>query len=85
MRTLAIVKGISFHTVGSHSHATEIVLVKSHRRSRKSEIALDPLADGVVISHKEGHDRGIASNHGDPEHLWSRFSFLPYSRGSDLK
>ena len=31
---------------------------------------LDPLADGVVISHKEGHSRGIASNHGDPEHLW---------------
>ncbi len=32
--------------------------------------SLDPLADGVVISHKEGHSRGIASNHGDPEHLW---------------
>ena len=31
---------------------------------------LDPLADGVIVSHKEGHDRGIASNHGDPEHLW---------------
>lgn len=34
--------------------------------------ALDPLADGVIISHKEGHARGIASNHGDPEHLWSQ-------------
>lgn len=32
---------------------------------------LNPLADGVIISHKEGHARGIASNHGDPEHLWS--------------
>ncbi len=31
---------------------------------------LNPLADGVIISHKEGHARGIASNHGDPEHLW---------------
>lgn len=31
---------------------------------------LDPLADGVVISHKEGHDRKIASGHGDPDHLW---------------
>lgn len=31
---------------------------------------LDPLGDGVIISHKEGHERGIASNHGDPEHLW---------------
>ncbi len=32
--------------------------------------SMDPLADGVVISHKEGHSWGIASNHGDPEHLW---------------
>lgn len=31
---------------------------------------LNPLKDGVIISHKEGHARGIASNHGDPEHLW---------------
>ena len=34
------------------------------------EYDLNPLADGVVISHAEGHKRGIASNHGDPEHLW---------------
>lgn len=32
---------------------------------------LDPTADGVIISHKEGHSRGIASNHDDPEHLWN--------------
>lgn len=36
------------------------------------EFNLDPLADGVIISHKEGHKRGIASNHGDPEHLWNQ-------------
>ena len=35
---------------------------------------LDPMADGVIISHKEGHARGIASNHGDPEHLWNGLS-----------
>ena len=34
---------------------------------------LDPLADGVIISHSEGCKRGIASNHGDVEHLWSKF------------
>ena len=32
---------------------------------------LNPTADGVIISHREGHTRGIASNHGDPEHLWN--------------
>lgn len=36
------------------------------------QYSLDPLADGVIISHKEGHKRGIASNHGDPEHLWNQ-------------
>lgn len=36
------------------------------------EYNLNPLADGVIISHKEGHKRGIASNHGDPEHLWKQ-------------
>ena len=36
------------------------------------QYSLNPLADGIVISHKEGHARGIASNHGDPEHLWSQ-------------
>ena len=33
---------------------------------------LNPLADGVIISHHEGCLRGIASNHGDPEHLWNQ-------------
>ena len=37
-----------------------------------STYKLDPLEDGVIISHKEGNKRGIASNHGDPEHLWNQ-------------
>ncbi len=35
------------------------------------EFGLNPLGDGVIVSHKEGHDRGIASGHGDPDHLWN--------------
>ena len=35
--------------------------------------ALDPLADGVIISHAEGAARGIASAHADPTHLWRAF------------
>jgi hypothetical protein len=42
------------------------------------EFKLDPLKDGVIISHSEGHKRGIASNHGDPEHLWKGLN-LPYT------
>ena len=32
---------------------------------------LDPLSDGVIIGHAEGHRRGVASNHADPEYLWN--------------
>lgn len=35
------------------------------------EFHLNPLADGVIISHREGYERGIASGHSDPEHLWN--------------
>lgn len=26
-----------------------------------------------IISHKEGHAKGLASNHGDPEHWWAKY------------
>jgi N-acetylmuramoyl-L-alanine amidase len=34
---------------------------------------LDPLADGVVICHKEGYQRGVASNHSDVLHWFPKF------------
>lgn len=34
---------------------------------------LDPLADGVIIGHAEGHRRGVASNHADPAYLWDTY------------
>ena len=37
------------------------------------QYALDPLADGVIISHAEGAARGVASHHADPAHLWQAF------------
>ena len=37
------------------------------------QYALDPLADGVIISHAEGAARGVASHHADPTHLWRAF------------
>ena len=39
---------------------------------------LDPLKDGVIISHWEGYRRGIASSHQDPEHFWTGMG-LPYT------
>ena len=37
------------------------------------EYNLDPLADGVVICHSEGYQRGIASNHGDVMHWFPKY------------
>ena len=34
---------------------------------------LDPAQDGVLIGHAEGHRRGVASNHADPELLWRTY------------
>ncbi len=42
------------------------------------EYGLNPLAEGVILSHSEGYKKGLASNHGDPEHLWKGLK-LPYT------
>lgn len=37
------------------------------------QYGLDPAQDGVIIGHAEGHRRGVASNHADPELLWNAY------------
>ena len=37
------------------------------------QYGLDPAQDGVIIGHAEGHRRGVASNHADPEALWNAY------------
>ena len=38
---------------------------------------LDPLTS--IISHAEGYKLGVASNHGDPTHLWNKYPELGYT------
>ena len=45
---------------------------------------LDPLTDGVIISHSEGRMRGVASAHADPEHLWKPFGLTMYEFRQDV-
>lgn len=42
------------------------------------KFGLNPADEGVIISHKEAHDMGIASNHVDPTHLWTGLN-LPFT------
>lgn len=37
------------------------------------EFQLDPLKEGVIISHSEAHKQGKGSNHADVEHIWVKF------------
>ena len=46
---------------------------------------LDPEKDGVIISHSEGHKRGIASNHGDVEHIWNKYGLTMAQFRRDIK
>lgn len=55
------------HVLGTYKTAVELFAYLCEKYD------LDPLEDGVILSHKEGYAKGIASNHGDPEHLWHKF------------
>lgn len=49
-----------------------------------AQFDLDPLSDGVIISHSEGRMRGVASAHADPEHLWKPFGLTMYGFRQDV-
>ena len=67
------------HVLATYKYAVELFAYLC------SQYNLDPLADGVVISHSEGCRRGIASNHGDVEHLWSKFGLTMEQFRKDIK
>lgn len=46
---------------------------------------LDPLEDGVILSHSECYQRGIGTNHGDVEHLWDYFGLSMPQFRRDIK
>lgn len=46
---------------------------------------LNPLADGVIVSHNEGYKRGIASGHADVEHIWSKYGLTMNQFRKDVK
>ena len=67
------------HVLAAYRYAVELFAYLCR------QFGLDPMADGVVISHSEGCRRGIASNHGDVEHLWSKFGLSMQQFRKDIK
>ncbi len=46
---------------------------------------LNPTKDGVIVSHSEGHKRGIASGHADVEHIWNKYGLTMNQFRKDIK
>ena len=67
------------HVLAAYKYAVELFAYLCQ------QFVLDPMADGVVISHSEGCRRGVASNHGDVEHLWSKFGLAMAQFRKDIK
>ncbi|MPM28498.1 hypothetical protein SDC9_75024 [bioreactor metagenome] len=67
------------HVLGTYKTAVELFA------DLCKQFNLDPLADGVIISHSEGCKRGIASNHGDVEHIWNKFGLTMNQFRKDVK
>lgn len=67
------------YTGGASFTCSDLAAARAHCRSTYDtavelfatlcgKYGLDPMA--AILSHAEGAAKGIASNHGDPEHLW---------------
>ena len=71
--------------------ATKDFVIKTYRTAVElfaylcKQYNLDPEKDGVIISHSEGHKRGIASNHGDVEHIWNKYGLTMVQFRRDIK
>ena len=65
------------HVVATYNNAVELFAEKC------KQYGFDPMTD--IISHKEGALRGIASNHGDPDHILHRYGLSMDTFRRDVK
>ena len=50
-----------------------------------SKYGFNPEDSNVLMSHHEGNSKGIASNHGDVEHIWNKFGLTMNQFRKDVK
>lgn len=78
-------------TEDSDGKNTKAVVTRTYKSAVKlfaklcKDYKLDPLKDGVILSHNEGYKRGIASGHADVEHIWSKLGFTMNKFRKDVK
>lgn len=67
------------HVLATYQNAVELFAYLGKKYN------LDVLNSNVVMSHKEGNAKGIASNHGDVEHIWRKFGLTMNQFRKDVK
>lgn len=87
--------GIKYTGGSSWDHSNEAQVIAYASKTYKNAVelfaklctfhGLDPLADGVILSHHEAHQRGIASGHADVEHIWNYGDFTMDQFRKDVK
>jgi N-acetylmuramoyl-L-alanine amidase CwlA len=72
-------KNTKKHVLATYETAVELFakLCKTYK--------LNPTKDGIIISHSEGYKRGIATNHGDVEHIWKKYGLTMAQFRKDIK
>lgn len=76
---LADGSGTKAHVLSTYKHAVEFFaqMAKTY--------GFDPLNSDCLMSHNEGNRKGIASNHGDVEHIWSKYGLSMDQFRKDVK
>lgn len=67
------------HVLATYKHAVEFFAQMA------KQYGFDPLDSNCMMSHSEGYKKGIASNHGDVEHIWKKFGLSMNSFRKDVK
>ena len=67
------------HVLATYKHAVEFFAQMA------KQYGFDPLDPNCMMSHSEGHKKGVASNHGDVEHIWKKFGLSMDKFRKDVK
>lgn len=67
------------HVLATYKHAVEFFAAMA------KQYGFDPLKSDCMMSHSEGHKKGVASNHGDVEHIWKKFGLSMYTFRIDVR
>ena len=67
------------HVLATYKNAVELFAYLGKK------YGFDVTNSNIVMSHSEGHSKGIASNHGDVEHIWNKFGLSMNQFRKDVK